>query len=271
MNPLVRFSALAVFLLVLSSPARSQTWNLQTVDDAGDTGYDSQIVVTPSGVPFIFYKSNTSNTLNLAYWVGTPEEGGWQYRQLDTYISPGYTYEAIADSLGRIHVVWNRYATPYTKYGIFDPTTLTWVLGPEGVTGTSSTAYLDLALVHIGGNIIPVIGYSREGNYVYIYRRDPGTGAWSYTQVDAVHTSSHAPTVAVDSAHNLHVAFYEETGDNLMYATKAWDDAVWQISTVDLTGNVGDYPSILVDSSDNVHIVYYDTTNGDLKYATLTH
>jgi hypothetical protein len=68
----------------------------------------------------------------------------------------------------------------------------------------------------------------------------------------------------------MHVSFFEPTGQNLMYATKAWDDVTWQVSTVDITGSVGDYPSIAVTPDNHVHIVYYDATNGDLKYATLT-
>ncbi len=264
----IAIPVIALSFLLGIPTAQGQTWNLQVVDDAGDAGYDSQIVVTSAGIPYIFYKSG--GNLMLAWWI--PDgggAGGWQYKQLDSNMYAGYFFEVLLDAQDRFHVAWNKYVSPYTRYGIYDPATGSWVLGPEAVTGTSAYSYVDLALVQIGEELVPVITSLAEDARVSVFQRTPGTGGWTSTQVDAVHYATHGASIAVDSALNLHVSFYENAGDNLMYATKAWDDTTWQVSTVDIAGNVGDYSSIAVDASDNVHIVYYDATNGDLKYATL--
>lgn len=254
-------------MLGASGTAQAQTWNLQVVDDAGDAGYDSQVVVANDGTPFVFYK-NTASQLLLAWWVpGGGDTGGWQYTVLDSSTPSGYTFEVVADALGRFHVGWARF--DQVRYGIFDPTTKTWVLGPQAVTGTAGYCNVDLALTTINPDIIPVLSVNQDGNKVNVYKRDPVSGAWSSTLVDNLHNAGHASSIAVDATQHMHVCFYENSGQNLMYATKAWTDVTWQVSTVDLTGNVGDYPSIAVTPDNQVHIVYYDTTNGDLKYAAL--
>jgi hypothetical protein len=267
----VFFAIMMVLALAVSvGLCQADTWNLQVVDDAGNVGYDSQIVTLADGTPYIFYKSD-SNNLYLAWWV--PDGGGgggWQYKYLDNYTPNGFPFEAIVDSSNRIHLAYSRYTSPAVKYGIYDPATQAWALGPETVTGATTYSFVDLLLTQIGPDLVPVICANIENGKVYVYKRDPGTGVWSNTNVDPLHTATHGGSVAVDASHNMHVSFYENDGDNLMYATKTWDATTWQISTVDITGNVGDYSSILVDSSNRVHIVYYDTTNGDLKHAVLT-
>ncbi len=233
-----------------------------------DSGQGSQIVVANDGTPFIFYLTS-SGQMNVAWWVaGGGGGGGWQYASLESAVPIGYNYEVLVDALGLFHVAYGRNSGG-VRYGIFSPTTKTWVLGPETVTGTTPYCHVDLALTTIGSDIIPVIGAAPDSQKPYVYRRDPVTGTWSASIVDNLHNSSRGLSVAVDSLHKLHVAFYEPSATNLMYATKAWDDTTWQVSTVDTPGNVGDYCSIAVTPDDHVHIVYYDGTNGDLKYAAL--
>lgn len=265
MKSLMKIGIFALALMAGVTVAHGQTWNLQVVDDAGDTGYDSQIVVANDGTPFIFYKASSS--MFVAWWVSDGGGGGgWQYASLETSTPHGYTYEILVDAQGRFHIAYTR--TNAIRYGIFSPVTKTWVLAPETVVA-SGYYHVDLALTTIGPDIIPVLSVNADGNKVYVYKRDPGTGTWSYTLVDNLHLTNRPSSIAVDSLHKMHVCFYEQTGQNLMYATKLWDDTTWQVNTVDITGNVGEYGSIAVTPDDHVHIVYYDATNGDLKYAAL--
>lgn len=257
-----------IAIALASAPASGQTWNLQTVDDAGDMGYDSQIVTSSDGTPYIFYRGD--NALRLAWWVsGGGDLGGWQYKTLDSNTYNGLAFEVLVDGLGRFHLAWSRYTAPNIKYGVYDPATASWVLGPETVTGGLTYSHVDLALADVGGSIWPCVLFNKDSDPVYLARRNPGTGVWTTTAVDAAHTASGPSSITVDSMNNLHVSYYEDVGDNLMYATKTWDATTWQLSTVDVTGNVGSWSSIAVTAGDVVHIVYYDTTNGDLKYATL--
>jgi hypothetical protein len=268
MKSLLKSTLVALALLAGATLAHAQTWNLQVVDDAGDTGYDSQTVVAGDGTPYIFYKAN--GNMYVAWWVpGGGGQGGWQYATLETNSIPtgGYPWEVLVDSQGRFQMAYAR--TNGVRYGIWNPTSKAWVLGPETVTGAAAYTNVDMTLTTIGADIIPVLSINADGNKVSIYKRDPGTGAWSSSLVDNLHNATRPSSIALDSTRKMHVCFYEPSGQNLMYATKTWDDTVWQVSTVDIPGNVGDYCSIAVTPDDHVHIVYYDTTNGDLKYAAL--
>lgn len=267
MKAFSRIAALILALAACAAGAHAQTWNIQIVDDAGDTGYDTQVAVDGDGIPFIFYKS-TSQAMFLAYWVpGGGDTGGWQYVTLEGNTPLGYTYEVLVGSDGLFRIAYCR--TNGVRYGIFNPATKTWTLGPETVTGAPAYSHVDLALTTIGPDIVPVLSVNQDGQKVFVYKRDPGTGVWTSSQVSTLHNATRASSIAIDSAQNMHVSFYEPSGLNLMYATKSWNDAVWQTSTVDLTGNIGEYSSIAVTPDDQVHIVYYDATNGDLKYAAL--
>jgi len=74
------------------------------------------------------------------------------------------------------------------------------------------------------------------------------------------------PSIANDSNGYSHISYFDDTNDDLKYATD--ESGSWVVTSVDTSGNVGSYTSIAVDSNDDVHISYYDTTNFDLKYAT---
>jgi hypothetical protein len=266
MKSLMNAAIFALALMAGATAAHAQTWNLQVVDDAGDTGYDSQTVVANDGTPYIFYKAG--GTMLVAWWVpGGGGQGGWQYATLETSVVTGYSWEVLVDAQGRFQMAYAR--SNGVRYGIWSPTTKAWVLGPENVTGAGGYTHLDLTLTTIGPDIIPVACINSDGGKPYVYKRDPGTGVWTSSLVDNLHNAGGSSSIALDSTRKMHVCFYENSGQNLMYATKAWDDTVWQVSTVDIPGNVGQYGSIAVTPDDHVHIVYYDQTNGDLKYAAL--
>jgi hypothetical protein len=72
-------------------------------------------------------------------------------------------------------------------------------------------------------------------------------------------------SLALDTAGNPHISYYDMTNTELKYA--AWNGSSWDIQTVDSVGAVGGHTSLALDSAGNPHISYYDYTNGDLKYA----
>lgn len=267
MKTLIVGLLIALAVSLGAATAQAQTWNLQIVDDAGDVGYDSQTVVDSNGIPHVFYK-NSGGQMYVAWWVpGGGNQGGWNFATLENSCPAGYAFDVVADAQGKFRVAYAR--TNAVRYGIWDPATKAWTLGPETVTGTGGYAYVDLTLATIGPDVWPVLAINVESDKVRVYRRDPSNGTWSSSLVDNLHNSSTPSSVAVDSLQRMHVSFYENNGQNLMYATKAWNDAAWQVSTVELTGNIGEYCNIAVTPDDRVHIVYYDRTNGDLKYAAL--
>jgi hypothetical protein len=75
-------------------------------------------------------------------------------------------------------------------------------------------------------------------------------------------------SIAIASSDKVHISYYNDSTDDLKYATNS--SGSWVAETVDSTGTVGQYTSIAIDSLDNLHISYFDGTNNDLKYATGT-
>ena len=73
-------------------------------------------------------------------------------------------------------------------------------------------------------------------------------------------------SIAIDSNGFKHISYYDNTNDDLKYATDMTGS--WVITSVDTSGSVGVHTSIAIDSNDGVHISYYDATNNDLKYTT---
>jgi hypothetical protein len=76
-------------------------------------------------------------------------------------------------------------------------------------------------------------------------------------------------SIAADGNGNLHVSYYNESTDDLMYARKS--GGVWTIETADGSPNmVGLMTSIALDTQGNPHVTYRDQTAGDLMYARRT-
>ena len=78
-------------------------------------------------------------------------------------------------------------------------------------------------------------------------------------------------SIAIDSNDALHISYYDDTNDDLKYATCSSGCTTasnWDKVSVDSTGDVGYYTSIAIDSNDALHISYNDDTSDDLRYAT---
>lgn len=71
--------------------------------------------------------------------------------------------------------------------------------------------------------------------------------------------------IAVDSAGNVHVAFYDGAVLKYMRSTDGFDTVPTAV-TLDDSADVGPWVAIAVDSDDGVHVVYQDVTNDRLKY-----
>ncbi len=80
-------------------------------------------------------------------------------------------------------------------------------------------------------------------------------------------TVGQASSIAIDSSDNLYISYYDNTNNDLKYATNA--SGSWETARLSTRG--GNPSSIAIDSSNNVHISYYDGTSQaaqDLRYMT---
>ncbi len=258
------FLLIVLLITALVTPALGQDWNVQLVDDSGNVGHYSQIVVLSDGTPYIAYAAG--GVLRLAWWLEEGNESGWQFTDLGY---AGYKFGMCVDSNDMIHIVWT-YSYHAPKYGIYDPATESWALAEETITGLLAYSTLDLVLIEDGSDITPHIAANKQNEKVFACERDPGTGVWTVEEASSVYDCYGTASIGIDSQGGKHVSFYEPDGDNLMYSVKAAGGTEWLLQTVDIEDNVGEYSAIVVDDNDDIHIAYYDRTNGDLKFATTT-
>ncbi len=127
---------------------------------------------------------------------------------------------------------------------------------------------------------VHVTYYKASGDAALKYsKRNPATGAWS---APAVIAGAGAPNMGKHSSlaigwdNSLHVAFFNETTDDLMYlralqpapGVVVWDPAPIPVDTV---GDVGRYCDIALHNIPNqnirVHFSYYDASHAALKHA----
>jgi hypothetical protein len=72
-------------------------------------------------------------------------------------------------------------------------------------------------------------------------------------------------SVAVDAQGNPRIAYHDQTGENLKYASR--DGGAWSIEVVDFAGSVGAYTSLKLDAQGNPRISYYERNFDRLRYA----
>jgi len=153
-----------------------------------------------------------------------------------------------------------KYAALVGRPGAVDSYWAIQVVDTAGDVGMDSSLALDGA-----GN--PRISYFdfTNGDLKYAeYLTSPNwTPSWRIQTVDWAGSVGWNPSLALDSAGNPHISYYDWTNNLLKYAVRT--GSTWHSVTVDPAG--GDESSIVLDSAGNPHISYYGMMDGNLKYA----
>ncbi|MEM3002136.1 MAG: choice-of-anchor D domain-containing protein, partial [Candidatus Nitrosocaldus sp.] len=116
--------------------------------------------------------------------------------------------------------------------------------------------------------------------YIYVNSNDPDEGTVQVTlKGEAVSSSSaqrltstlgnsESPSVAIDSANNIHVVWHDNTPGNYeIYYKKSTDGGnTWSADQrLTYTSGVSNNPMIAIDSANNIHVVWHDNTPGNYE------
>jgi len=234
----------------------SGKWVLSSIDEGGNKGTGSRLVIDSNGVDHITYYDAMANDLLYA----TNASGTWSISTIDGYMESSSSMAI--DSGDKLHLSYR------------DNDVLVYATNE---TGSWDFTIVDNALSYSGGQTSIALDLDGNPHIAYYCRAltaDPGylkyatnsSGSWVTTTIDNVGNVGQHTSIAADSNGNVHIVYYDVTNGDLKYATDA--SGSWVLSTIDSTDDVGIYTSMLIDSSDILHVAYYDVTNGDLKYAT---
>lgn len=191
-------------------------------------------------------------------------------------ISQGASTSLKLDSSGNPKVAYTEVDLYDLKYAYWDGSAWQRVT----VDGAGKTGfYSSLALTSLGNPRIAY--YSKEDSSNNITQdlkfafcnaacNDPAN--WGTVTIDSNGDVGGHTSIALDSAGNPRISYYDFTTGYLKYAYcdsgAACDNALnWTTMVIDSAANVGMYTSLVLDSSGNPRISYYDFTNGDLKFA----
>jgi len=144
---------------------------------------------------------------------------------------------------------------PVSGYNIFRDGTF--------LTSVTSRQFSDMGLIKGVLYCYTVSAYDESNNESEQSEQLCST-TWSVHVID--NEEGRSPSIAIDSADNIHISYQDYDNRDLKYATNA--SGVWLIDTLDSLGDVGRNNSIAIDSTDSIHISYGDYDNEDLKYAT---
>ena len=195
-----------------------------------------------------------------------------------------FTPSLAVDASGNVHIVWYD-RTNYTNcgtdrdifYKYWDTSTESWTTTEVVSTeSTGSSYYPSLAVdasetVHITWRDTTDYAYSGAEADIF-YKRKDTSFSWTTTEVVSTISTDTAfiPKIAIDSAENIHIAWYDLSnillsGTDMDIFYKRWDASLFSWSTTELVSNISTESSsdlaIATDSIGNVHIVWGDSTN----------
>ena len=196
-----------------------------------------------------------------------------------------YSPSLAVDSAGNVHTAWQD-STDYAGAGwdtdIFykrwDDSTSTWTTIEVVSTGsTSDSSYPSLAVDSVGNVNIAwqdFTDYAGSGTDMDIFYKcwDDSTSSWTTTEVVSTESTGNSwyPSLAVDSAGNVHIAWRDDTnyvgsGTDHDIFYKRWNasSSSWTTTEVVSTESTDDswYPSLAVDFAGSVYIAWQDSTD----------
>ena len=273
-----------------------ETWELQIIDvtDIPGTTVDRELVrdsaaiaLDSAGQPHIAYwkrpfmlEIGTNGTVNYTFIEGDE----WVIQTIDDQTFVGNFDSLAVDGNDKLHLSHSFIGeggtsglTSGLRYGFFDGSS--WALqlvDTNGVRFSHTAIGIDsmnrphisycegLGPLDTEAAPIPLYTVDPEGPSELRYAFFDGA-SWQSETVDSGGIKCQFTSLALDSADNPHISYYNPDNSELKYATKS--SGSWNVQSADNSGIVGLHSSLALDTSGQPHISYYDSRNHDLRYA----
>jgi len=256
---------------------RSGSWVNTTIDSTGALGigasvvglYTSIAIDSNAKVHISYLHSNSSIPASYLKYA-TDTTGSWVTETAFNTTSNGLIraghYSSIAlDSNDKVHISAyddaDRDLIHVTnKNGSWVKTTVQSFANVGLYTSLAIDSNDDLHIAYHMGI------YSSVGENLR-YAMYNGSTGWTSIEIDTLGSVGSFASLALDSNGFVHISYYDETNQQLKYATNL--NGSWELSEIDSVGNVGSHTSISVDTNGAVDISYYDEMNGNLLHSRL--
>ncbi len=235
----------------------SAIWLIYNVVDVSDAGMFPSLAFDQDGHAHISYFDDTRDNLMYAYW-----NNGWQVSTVDANGDVGIYNDLALDSNGDPRIAYYDSSRGCVKYAFW--TVDHWAIEDVDCKPAGKSPrglYTSLAL---DSSNRPFISYydSDNGSLKLAYWES----GWVPMLVDngsnnGVDKVGLYTSIAIDSANNIHISYYDETDKQLMYARPV-GVLQWQITNIG--GNqVGKYSAIAIDKNNYAHFACLDDQNED--------
>ncbi len=266
-----------------SGVLKNLIWDLYTVDNEAQTGFETSIAVDSAGNPGITYYQNDSPAIvKYAYHQGEYTDGTeWTITDVS---QPGesnnlgyaplafYQDNPVVSLLGFPDHDLYFYSGSTGSFSVPSTIDATGWSGMFSAITVSQSNNIGVAYqLCFSGRINCNDTWSSERRSLQFASSANGGGSWNIEMIegDAIDSNSgFYNSVVFDNSGNPAIAFFNKTQQAVKFARRV--SGSWTITEIDNLGLNDMYISVDVDSNNNFAVTYYDEVAKDLKYAFST-
>jgi len=242
-------------------------WSAQVVEgtpDGGNVGTYASIAVDEKGVPHIAYHDEMNGLLRYA----TKPADVWESHTIPNVQKAG-RFTSIAVNKGKVYIAYQ--AIDDFDLMLAEGSGDTWnveTVDADGIVGEAASLAFDGSSVHIAYR------NSTKTTLSYAVRTAAG---WSLWTVDDLSKVGKWISVALDSNKMVHIAYKDQAGDELRYASNVViTNGQWAMEPAHgsdgatcggVTGQCGAHVSLRFDPMGSLRAVHYDEANKHLLYS----